>query len=91
MIEFRSEKELLAVAVTDILPNGLSSVYTFYDPEQPKRSLGVYGILYQIEEAKRLGLPSLYMGYWIKQCKKMSYKIDYRPIELFINNQWTMI
>jgi len=88
-LEFRNaEKRLLAVAVCDRLDNGLSAVYTFYDPSESRRSLGAFAILWQIEETRRMQLPSLYLGYWIKNCQKMSYKIAYRPIELLINNEW---
>ena len=90
-LEFRLEEQLLAVAVTDILPNGLSAVYTFFDPQHDHRSLGRYAILWQIGEAARLGLHALYLGYWIKNCRKMSYKIEYRPIELLTNQRWTAL
>lgn len=83
--------ELLAVAVTDEMANGLSAIYTFYDPDQHARSLGVYAVLWQIEHAAQLHLPSVYLGYWIKQCRKMSYKINYRPIELLINGRWVTL
>ncbi|MBV1920863.1 MAG: arginyltransferase [Pseudomonadales bacterium] len=87
--EFRdANKQLLAVSVCDILENGISAVYTFYDINQPKRSLGVMAVLWQIEEAKNKGLPSVYLGYWIKECQKMSYKTDYRPLEMLIDDQW---
>lgn len=86
--EFRVNGKLLAVAVGDVLDCGLSAVYTFFDPDEEKRSLGTYAILWQIEESKRLALPHLYLGYWIRNCNKMSYKIKFRPIELLINNEW---
>lgn len=86
--EFRAGERLLAVAVCDVLENGLSAVYTFYDPDESRRSLGTHAILWQIEETRRMGLSSLYLGYWIKNCHKMSYKIAFRPIELLINNEW---
>ena len=89
--EFRLDGRLLAVAVTDVLPNGLSAVYTFYEPAEERRSLGRYGILWQIAEARRLGLDALYLGYWIKNCKKMNYKTEYRPIELLINQRWSTV
>jgi len=89
--EFRLANQLLAIAVTDVLPNGLSAVYTFFDPRHGSRSLGRYAILWQISEAVRLGLHSLYLGYWIKNCRKMSYKTQYRPIELLVNQRWTLI
>jgi len=52
------------------------------------RSLGVMAVLWQIEECKRLELPALYLGYWIKECEKMSYKIQYRPLDLLVNRRW---
>ncbi len=82
---------LIGVAVTDVLPNGMSAVYTFYDPNEEKRSLGVFGILWQIAESRRLGLDAVYLGYWIKGCRKMSYKTEYRPIELFVNQRWVAL
>lgn len=89
--EFRLNGRLLAVAVTDVLPNGLSAVYTFYDPDEEHRSLGRYAILWQIAETARLGLHAVYLGYWIKNCRKMNYKTQYRPIELFVNQHWAIL
>jgi len=89
--EFRLGERLLAVAVTDVLPNGLSAVYTFYDPEEERRSLGRYAILWQLGEAARLGLKAVYLGYWIKNCRKMNYKTEYRPIELLVNQRWVTL
>lgn len=89
--EFRLEKRLLAVAVTDMLPNGLSAVYTFYEPGEERRSLGRYAILWQIAEAARLRLHAVYLGYWIKNCQKMNYKTQYRPIELLTNQRWVTL
>jgi arginyl-tRNA--protein-N-Asp/Glu arginylyltransferase len=86
--EFRLEGRLLALAVTDVLPNGLSAVYTFYDPNEERRSLGRFAILWQVGEAARLGLKAIYLGYWIKNCRKMNYKTEYRPIELLVNQRW---
>ena len=85
---FREKNKLLAVAVIDEMSNGLAAVYTFFDPESDRRSLGSYAILWQIEHAKSLNLPHVYLGYWIKECRKMNYKTDYRPLELLINDQW---
>lgn len=85
---FYKEQQLLAVAVTDVMGAALSAIYTFFDPELQQRSLGVYGILWQIEQARTLKLKHLYLGYWIKDCQKMSYKTQYRPLELYINRQW---
>ncbi|WP_313516983.1 arginyltransferase [Pseudomonas sp.] len=89
--EFRLGERLLAIAVTDLLPNGLSAVYTFYDPDEERRSLGRYAILWQIGETARLGLHAVYLGYWIKNCRKMNYKTQYRPIELFVNQRWVAL
>ena len=89
--EFRLDGRLLAVAVTDVLPNGLSAVYTFYDPNEEHRSLGRSAILWQIAETARLGLHAVYLGYWIKNCRKMNYKTQYRPIELFVNQHWAIL
>ena len=88
---FYQDTRLLAVAVVDVMDNGLSAIYTFYDPEITNRSLGVYAVLWQIHRARELGLPSVYLGYWIKQCRKMSYKINYRPIELLVNGRWVTL
>lgn len=88
--EFRLNGQLLAIAVTDLLPSGLSAVYTFYDPDFERRSLGRYAILWQIAETVRLGLHYVYLGYWIKNCRKMNYKTQYRPIELFVNQCWVI-
>jgi leucyl-tRNA---protein transferase len=89
--EFRENEKLLAIAVADQIRDGLSAIYTFFDTDLEDRSLGVFAILWLIEEAKRLGLPHVYLGYWIKECQKMSYKMDYKPIELFINNHWVPV
>ncbi|OYT94307.1 MAG: arginyltransferase [Pseudomonas sp. PGPPP3] len=89
--EFRLDGRLLAVAVTDVLPNGLSAVYTFYDPDEEHRSLGRFAILWQIAETARLGLHAVYLGYWIKNCRKMNYKTQYRPIELLVNQRWVIL
>ena len=85
---FLIEGKLIAVAVTDVLPNGVSAIYTFYDPDYAQRSLGTYCILWQIELAKKLSLKHVYLGYLIQECSKMRYKTQYRPCELLINNQW---
>jgi len=86
--EFRSESRLLAVAVIDRLSRGDSAVYTFYDPDHAERSLGRFAVLWQIAEARRLDLSWLYLGYWIQECPKMSYKSGYRPLEIFRDGLW---
>lgn len=87
-IEFRLEEKLAAIAVVDELENALSAVYTFFDPDLSKRSLGRYAILYEIGHARQKGLEWLYLGYWIEKCQKMKYKQDYQPQEHFIEGQW---
>lgn len=86
--EFRLEGKLLAVAVSDLLDDGLSAVYTFFDPQAARWSLGQLAVLWQIAEAKRRQLPYLYLGYWIRDCQKMSYKTDYQPLEGWIDEHW---
>ena len=90
-IEFRSEGRLLGVAVTDITSSGLSAVYTFFDPQCPKRSLGHFAILKQIELCRTEQLPYLYLGYWIRDCQKMAYKARYRPAQGFNGDNWVNI
>jgi arginyl-tRNA--protein-N-Asp/Glu arginylyltransferase len=81
-------KELVGVAVVDQLNDGLSAIYTFFEPDFSDRGLGNFAVLWIIEETRRRGLNYVYLGYWIKQCQKMSYKMDYQPLQMFINNQW---
>jgi leucyl-tRNA---protein transferase len=80
---------LVGIAVIDRVMDGLSAIYTFFDPDYRERSLGVFAVLAQIEYCATNDIPYLYLGYWIRDCPKMSYKIDYRPIELLISNRWT--
>ena len=87
-VEFAVGEQLIGVAVYDVLRDGLSAVYTFFDPDIDKRAPGKYAILWQIEEAKRLRLRNLYLGYWIQACEKMRYKADYQPIEIYQNERW---
>ena len=86
--EFRLGEQLLAVAVADQLEHGLSAIYTFFDPQFQQRSLGRLAILTLIQRAQKLGLPYLYLGYWVKGCRKMDYKINYQPIQLLIDGHW---
>ncbi len=88
---FYLKQELIAVAVCDVLENGLSAVYTFFDPSMGKRSLGNYVILWQIEQARALGLSYLYLGYWIKDCAKMEYKSTFRPLEMLVEGKWVLV
>ncbi|MEH6590271.1 MAG: arginyltransferase [Halioglobus sp.] len=85
------EDTLIAISVVDVLTDGLSAIYTFFDPEASKRSLGSFAIQWQIQRARELELDYVYLGYWIKGCQKMSYKSEYRPLELYVNNRWTVL
>jgi len=84
-------RDLLGVTVADRLEDGFSAVYTFFDPATDERSLGVFAILWQIAEARRLGMEWVYLGYWIEQSAKMRYKIEYQPLEYFRQGGWTRI
>jgi arginine-tRNA-protein transferase len=86
--EFTRAGTVVAVAVTDVLPDALSAVYTFYDPELTSEGLGTYAILWQIGEAARRGLRWCYLGYWIDESAKMRYKSDFRPQERFVGGVW---
>lgn len=85
---FSAGNELKAVAVVDHLNDGFSAIYTFFDPDDKTRSLGKFAILWQIELAKQLQLPYVYLGYWVQNCRKMDYKIQYQPIELLEQGEW---
>ncbi len=91
-IEFRlGNKDLVCVAICDPLLQGWSAVYTFYDPAFLARGLGTYAIVEQIKLLQESGLDYLYLGYWIKDCDKMSYKTRFKPCEVFKNEQWRSI
>jgi arginine-tRNA-protein transferase len=91
-IEFRSEDGALqAIANMDQLEDSHSAVYTFYNPLEPKRSLGTFAILWQLEEIKKSKLNYLYLGYWVEECQKMKYKTAFSPLELLINGRWRRI
>ena len=88
LVEFREAGELRMISIIDELQDGLSSVYTFFDPDIPGASYGTYNVLWQIERCRVLGLPYLYLGYWIEQSRKMAYKTNFQPIEGLLNTRW---
>ena len=88
LVEFREHGVLRMVSVIDRLSDGLSSVYTFYEPDHPRGALGTYGILWQVEAARRLDLAHVYLGYWIAESPKMAYKARFRPLEALIDGDW---
>ncbi|MBW8306944.1 MAG: arginyltransferase, partial [Thiobacillus sp.] len=87
----RDGDALVMVSVIDQVADGLSAVYTFFDPAREQDSLGVYGVLWQIELAKRLELPYLYLGYWIAESRKMAYKKQYPPLQGLVDERWQLI
>lgn len=87
-LEFRSGGKLIGCSVIDVLDDGLSAIYTYFDPEEEERSPGTLAVLCLIELACKMSLPYVYLGYWISDCKKMSYKEKYQPLELFTGHRW---
>ncbi|MBC6439593.1 MAG: arginyltransferase [Rhodospirillales bacterium] len=89
LVEMRDDHgELVAVSLSDWLADGLSGIYKFFEPDLGARSLGTYLILWHIEHARCLGLPHVYLGYWIGACSKMSYKTNFRPLEALTGDGW---
>ena len=88
LIEFRENGQLRMVSIIDVLDDGLSSVYTFYEPDLGRASFGTYAIMWQIEQCRQLNLAHVYLGYWIENSNKMSYKIRFQPIEALRQGQW---
>lgn len=87
-VEYRENNRLLAVSVCDVMSDSLSAVYTFFDPDASKRSLGHLAILDQIEQAQKRDMDFLYLGYWIADCDKMAYKSRYQPLQVFRQEHW---
>ena len=87
-IRINDSNQLVGVAIADIMDNAISAVYTYFDPVFSNRSPGRFAVLAQIEEARKRNLNWLYLGYWIEDCRKMSYKTEYQPMEYYRNNDW---
>ncbi|MBK9082375.1 MAG: arginyltransferase [Rhizobiales bacterium] len=87
----RGEGDLYAVCLTDFLADGLSMVYSFYDPDAEDRSLGTFMILDHIERARMLGLEHVYLGYWVEGSRKMAYKARFRPQERLGPDGWSRV
>ncbi len=88
LVEFFEDGKLVMVSIIDLLDDGLSSVYTFFDPDRTRSSYGTYGILWQIAQCRALGLPYLYLGYWVAGSEKMDYKSRFRPLEGLVDGVW---
>ena len=89
VLEFRDAQDrLLGACLTDWLADGLSAVYSFFDTDQEKRSLGTFAVLWLIGRARSLGLPYVYLGYWVPESRKMAYKARFRPSEILMGGAW---
>jgi arginyl-tRNA--protein-N-Asp/Glu arginylyltransferase len=92
VVEFRDPDErLIGACLTDRLGDGLSAVYSFFLPEMEKRSLGAFSILWLIERTKAMGLPYVYLGYWVPESPKMAYKARFRPCEVLQGGSWRVL
>ena len=89
ILEFRDAQDrLVGACLTDWLADGLSAVYSFFDTDEDKRSLGTFAVLWLIGRARSLGLPYVYLGYWVPESRKMAYKARFRPSEILMSGAW---
>ncbi|GEK46290.1 arginyltransferase [Halomonas pacifica] len=90
LLEFRLDGRLLAVSAIDLLSHGISAIYTFFDPDPAfdRRSLGTYAVLRTLRLAEERELPHVYLGYWIRECRKMNYKQAFQPLEYLDGRTW---
>jgi len=92
LVEFRLPSgKLLGACLTDWLSDGLSAVYSFFAPDEDRRSLGTYAVAWLVAEANRLGLPYVYLGYWVPQSRKMAYKAGFQPAEVLRQGTWSRL
>lgn len=92
VVEFRDPRDrLIGACLTDWLSDGLSAVYSFYDPAEQRRSLGTWAILWLVGRARSLGLPFVYLGYWVPESRKMAYKSRFRPSEVLSGGAWRVL
>lgn len=88
LLVFREGDQLQMISIVDSVADGLSAVYTFFNPDLPARSFGVFNVLWQIDLARQLQLPYLYLGYWVDGSRKMVYKQQYKPLQGLIDGNW---
>ncbi|MGR6873933.1 arginyltransferase [Pseudomonas sp. HK3] len=87
-LEIRLDETLVACCVTDALDDGLSAIYTYFDPDFEKSSPGTLAVLLLCKIAKEMSLPYVYLGYWVKNSQKMNYKVQFQPLEIFNGDNW---